>query len=313
MKFPKPHTLKKIADLIDCNFVGNADFQVLGMNEIHVVEPGDIVFVDHPKYYGKALESAATIVLINKEVDCPKGKALLVSDDPFRDFNKLTNHFKPFRASNTAISASVKIGKNTVIQPNCFIGNNVTLGDNCTIHSNVSIYDDAVIGNNVTIHANSVLGANAFYYKNRPEGFDRLKSGGRVVIKDHVDIGAGCTIDRGVTGDTIIGEGSKLDNLIQVGHDTVIGKKCLIASQVGIAGCVIIEDEVTLWGQVGTTSGITIGKKAVVQGQSGVTKSIEGGKTYWGTPAQEVRAKLKEMASVKQIPNLLKRIKNKEI
>ena len=310
MKFPKPHTLKQIADLVDCKFVGDSDFQVLGMNEIHVVEPGDIVFVDHPKYYGKALDSAATIVLINKEVECPVGKALLISEDPFRDFNKLTDFFKPFQSSNASISLSAKVGKNTVVQPNCFIGHNVTIGDNCTIHSNVSIYDDAVIGNHVTIHAGTVLGANAFYYKNRPEGYDRLKSGGRVVIENHVDIGAGCTIDRGVTGDTIIGEGSKLDNLIQVGHDTVIGKKCLIASQVGIAGCVVIEDQVTLWGQVGTTSGITIGKKAIVQGQSGVTKSIDGGKTYWGTPIQEVRAKLKEMASIKQIPNILKQLKN---
>jgi len=310
LKFPKPHTLKQIADLVDCKFVGASDFQVLGMNEIHVVEPGDIVFVDHPKYYGKALDSAATIVLINKEVECPVGKALLISEDPFRDFNKLTDFFKPFQSSNASISLSAKVGKNTVVQPNCFIGHNVTIGDNCIIHSNVSIYDDAVIGNHVTIHAGTVLGANAFYYKNRPEGFDRLKSGGRVVIENHVDIGAGCTIDRGVTGDTIIGEGSKLDNLIQVGHDTVIGKKCLIASQVGIAGCVVIEDQVTLWGQVGTTSGITIGKKAVVQGQSGVTKSIDGGKTYWGTPIQEVRAKLKEMASIKQIPNILKQLKN---
>ena len=304
MKFPKPYTLKQIADLIDSKYIGVDDFQVLGMNEIHVVESGDIVFVDHPKYYDKALNSAATIILINKEVECPKGKALLISDDPFNDFNKLTDYFKPFLASNASISTSARIGKNTVIQPNCFIGHNVTIGDHCTIHSNVSIYDDAVIGNYVTIHSGTVLGANAFYYKNRPEGYDRLKSGGRVVIKDHVDIGAGCTIDRGVSGDTIIGEGSKLDNLIQVGHDTVIGKKCLIASQVGIAGCVIIEDEVTLWGQVGTTSGITIGKKAVVQGQSGVTKSIEGGYVYWGTPIQEVRTKLKEMASIKQIPNI---------
>ena len=310
MKFPKPHTLKEVAELIDCKFVGDANFQVLGMNEIHVVEHGDIVFVDHPKYYDKALNSAATIVLINKEVDCPEGKALLVSDDPFRDFNKLTDQIKPFQSSSNSISASAKIGEGTVIQPNCFIGHNVTIGKNCVIHSNVSIYDDAVIGNNVTIHSGTVLGANAFYYKNRPEGYDRLKSGGRVVIEDYVDIGASCTIDRGVSGDTIIGEGSKLDNLIQVGHDTVIGKKCLIASQVGIAGCVVIEDEVTLWGQVGTTSGITIGKKAVVQGQSGVTKSIEGGKVYWGTPAQEVRAHLKEMASIKQIPNILKQLKN---
>ena len=204
MKFPNPYTLQDIAKIIDCTFVGDADFEVLGMNEIHVVTPGDIVFVDHPKYYDKALNSAATIVLINKNVDCPKGKALLISDDPFRDFNKLTSYFKPFTSANVAISSSAKIGKNTVIQPNCFIGHNVTIGDNCIIHSNVSIYDDTVIGNNVTIHAGSILGASAFYYKNRPEGFDQLKSGGRVVIHDNVDIGALCTIDKGVTGDTTI-------------------------------------------------------------------------------------------------------------
>jgi len=311
LKFPKPYNLKDIAQLIDCNYVGADDFQVLGMNEIHVVESGDIVFVDHPKYYNKALESAATIILINKEVDCPKGKALIISDDPFRDFNKLTLHFKPFQAANSSISESATIGKNTIVQPNCFIGNNVTIGNNCIIHANVTIYDDAVIGNNVTIHSGSIIGASAFYYKNRPDGFDQLLSGGRVVIEDNVDIGALCTIDKGVTGDTTIGSGTKLDNQIQVGHDTVIGKKCLIASQVGIAGCCIIEDEVTIWGQVGTNSGITIGKKAVILGQAGVTKSVEGGKSYFGTPIEESRVKLKELAYVKKIPGIIEQLKNK--
>ncbi|WP_223034471.1 UDP-3-O-(3-hydroxymyristoyl)glucosamine N-acyltransferase [Hanstruepera marina] len=311
MKFPKAYTLQEIANLISVDFVGDKNFPVLGMNEIHVVEPGDIVFVDHPKYYDKALQSAATIVLINKEVDCPDGKALLISDDPFRDFNKLTKHFKPFQSSNSSISSSAKIGKGSVIQPNCFIGNNVTIGDNCVIHSNVSIYDDTVIGNNVTIHAGTVLGASAFYYKNRPEGFDQLLSGGRVIIEDHVHIGAACTIDKGVTGDTTIGEGSKLDNQIQVGHDTIIGKKCLIASQVGIAGCVIIEDEVTIWGQVGMTSGITIGAKAVISAQSGVSKSLEGGKSYFGTPADDFRSKYKEIASIKKIPEILEKLNKK--
>lgn len=312
MKFPKPHTLKEIAQLIGSEFVGDHDFPVLGMNEIHVVEPGDIVFVDHPKYYDKALNSAATIILINKKVDCPAGKALLVSDDPFRDFNKLTNHFKPFKSSSSAISETATIGKNTVIQPNCFIGHNVTIGENCVIHSNVSIYDDTVIGNNVTIHAGTVLGANAFYYKKRPEGFDRLLSCGRVVIKDHVDIGALCTIDRGVSGDTTIGEGSKLDNQIQIGHDTVLGKKCLIASQTGIAGCVVIEDEVTIWGQVGIKSGIVIAEKTVIYAQSGIGSSTETGKTYFGSPASEAREKFKEMAFIRQIPEIIKQLKNKD-
>ena len=309
MKFPKIHSLQEIANLLQCEFIGDPKFPVSGMNEIHVVEPGDIVFVDHPKYYDKALQSAATIVLINKKVDCPEGKALLISDDPFRDFNTLTKHFRPFQATTVSIALSATIGEGTVIQPNCFVGNNVTIGKNCLIHPNVTIYDHTVIGDNVIIHAGTILGADAFYYKKRADGFDQLISGGRVVIQDNVGIGALCTIDKGVTGDTTIGEGTKLDNQVHVGHDTVIGKKCLIASQTGIAGCVIIEDEVTIWGQVGTTSGITIGAKAVIMGQTGVTKSVEGGKSYFGTPIEESREKLKQLANIKKIPEILNKLK----
>ncbi|MEO8240000.1 MAG: UDP-3-O-(3-hydroxymyristoyl)glucosamine N-acyltransferase [Flavobacterium sp.] len=309
MKFPNAHSLEEIANLINCEFIGDKNFEVLGMNEIHVVEPGDIVFVDHPKYYDKALQSAATIVLINKKVDCPEGKALLISDDPFRDFNNLTKHFKPFQFANVAIAPSAIIGEGTMIQPNSFIGNHVKIGKNCLIHSNVSIYDHTIIGDNVIIHAGTILGADAFYYKKREDGFDQLISGGRVVIEDNVGIGALCTIDKGVTGDTRIGEGTKIDNQVHVGHDSVVGKNCLIASQTGIAGCVIIEDEVTIWGQVGTTSGITIGAKAVIMGQTGVTKSVEGGKSYFGTPIEESREKLKQLANIKKIPEILNKLK----
>ncbi|SOU86535.1 UDP-3-O-(3-hydroxymyristoyl)glucosamine N-acyltransferase [Tenacibaculum dicentrarchi] len=300
MKFKNIQTLKQIATLLEVEFVGDENFPVKGINEIHVVEDGDIVFVDHPKYYDKALNSKATTVLINKKVDCPVGKTLLISDDPFRDFNKITKNFNPFIASKQSIAESAIIGEGTVIQPNVFIGDNVIIGKNCVIHPNVTIYSNAVIGNNVTIHANTVLGADAFYYKNRPEGFDKLLSGGKVILEDNVDLGASCTIDKGVTGNTTIGAGTKIDNQVHVGHDTVIGKKCLIASQTGIAGCVIIEDEVTIWGQVGTNSGITIGKGAVILGQTGVTKSVEGGKSYFGTPVSESRSKLKELAEIKR-------------
>ena len=308
MKFPQTHTLQQIATIINAEFVGDSNFPVEGMNEIHVVTPGDIVFVDHPKYYDKALQSAATIILINKEVECPEGKALLISDDPFRDFNKLTDYFKPFQKSVENISSSAEIGENTVIQPNSFIGNHVKIGKNCIIHSNVSIYDYTEIGDNVTIHSNTVLGASAFYYKNRPEGFDQLKSGGRVLIEDNVDIGAACTVDRGVSGDTTIKKGTKIDNQVHIGHDTVIGEKCLIASQVGIAGCVVIENEVTIWGQVGITSGITIGEKAVISAQSGVSKSLAGHTSYFGTPADTFRKKYKEIASIRLIPSLIEKI-----
>ncbi len=308
MKFPTPQTLQGISEIIGARYIGDPDFPVLGINEIHVVEPGDLVFVDHPKYYDKALNSKATVILINKEVACPDGKALLVSDSPFRDFNRLTEKFRPFKQSTQSIAASARIGKNTVIQPNVFIGHNVVIGDNCVIHANVALYDNCVIGNNVIIHSGSILGADAFYYQKRADKLDKLLSGGRVIIEDDVEIGALCTIDKGVSGDTRVRKGTKLDNQVQVGHDTVIGERCLIASQTGIAGCVIIEDEVTLWGQVGVTSAATIGEKAVVLAQTGVAKSLPGGKTYFGSPAEEAREKLKQMANVKRIPDILNKL-----
>lgn len=309
MKFPREHSLKEIATIIDCEYVGDDNFPVQGMNEIHVVTPGDIVFVDHSKYYDKALESAATIVLINKEVECPDGKALLISNDPFRDFNKLTRHFKPFQPLNSLISESADIGEGTIIQPNAVIGNNVKIGKNSLIQSNVTIGDNCVIGDNVIIHSGTVLGGDAFYYKKRAEGFDKLLSGGRVVVQNNVEIGTNNSIDRGVTGDTIIGEGSKLDNLIQIGHDTVIGKNCLLASQIGIAGCVVVEDDVTIWGQVGIRSDITIAKGTILMAQCGVSKDTEPNTTYWGTPFGEVRTKLREYAAIKKLPEIVKKIK----
>lgn len=308
MKLSKPLKLQDAAELIGCEYLGSDDHEITGINEIHMVEKGDIVFVDHPKYYDKALNSEATTILINKKVEAPEGKALLISDDPFRDFNFLTRSFNPFQSASQNISPSAQIGKGSQIQPNVFIGNHVKIGENCLIHSNVSIYDNTIIGDNVIIHAGTSIGSDAFYYKRRPEGYDRLISSGNVSIENNVDLGACCTIDRGVSGSTRIGEGSKLDNNVHVGHDTQIGKHCLFASQVGIAGCVIIEDEVTLWGQVGVTSGIRIGEKAVVLGQAGVTKSIKGEKTYFGTPIDEARRKYKEIASLRVLPEIIEKI-----
>ncbi len=312
MKLTRPYTLAEMAQFLGCEFAGPADHQITGINEIHVVEPGDIVFVDHPKYYDKALESAATTVLINKSVEVPEGKGLLISDDPFRDFNAITRAFRPFVAAGASVSASATIGEGTLIQPNAFVGNNVSIGKNCIIHSNVSIYDNTVIGDDVILHANVVLGADAFYYKKRPDGYDRLISGGRVILEDKVEIGAGSTIDKGVSGDTIIGYGTKIDNNVQIGHDTRVGKHCLFASQVGIAGCVVIEDHVTLWGQVGVISGITIGAGAVVYAQSGVGNSLAAGKTYFGSPADEARKKYREMASIKVLPEIIEKMQFRE-
>ena len=232
MKFETPLTLKQLADLLKAEFVGDPDFKITGINEIHMVEQGDLTFVDHPKYYSKALNSAATTILINKKVDCPKGKALLISKDPFTDYVSLAKKFRPFVSASQSISASAEIGEGTQIQPNAFIGNNVKIGKNCIIHSNVSIYDHSVIGDDVIIHSNSVIGADAYYFQRRPDGYHKMESCGKVIIGDKVEIGALCSIDKGVSGDTIISEGTKMDNHCQVGHDTYIGKNCLIGSHI---------------------------------------------------------------------------------
>jgi UDP-3-O-[3-hydroxymyristoyl] glucosamine N-acyltransferase len=305
MKFEQAVRLAELATLTGAKVIGDSSMLVTGINEIHMVQPGDITFVDHPKYYEKALGSKATFVIINKDTDPPNGKALLLSDDPFRDYVAIVKKFRPFEPSAIPISESSKVGEGTIIQPGAFIGNHVTIGKNCLIHPGVSIYDHTVIGNNVIIHSNTVLGADAFYFKRRPEGYDKMLSCGRVVIHDKVEIGACCTIDKGVSGDTIIGEGTKLDNHIHVGHDTVIGKNCLFAAQVGIAGVVRVEDDVILWGQVGVQKDLVIGKGAVVLGQSGIGKSIEGGITYFGSPVREAREKMKELAMIKRLPEII--------
>ncbi len=312
MRLNRTYKLKDIASIIHARIIGSPDQVVTGLNEIHRVEAGDIVFVDHPKYYAKALSSDATTILIDKEVECPPGKALMVSDNPFRDYNILVSWFKPAVYSAKSVSDSAKVGLNTHIMPGVYLGNDVIIGDNCIIHPNVVIYNDCIIGDNVIIHAGSIIGADAFYYQRKPDKFNKMISCGRVIIKDDVEIGALCTIDRGVSADTIIGKGTKIDNHVQVGHDTVIGERCLFAAHVGISGMVIIEDDVTLWGQVGVPSNLLIGKGAIVLGQSGLTGSLEGRKTYFGSPAIEAREKMKELVLVKGIPALIERLKKLE-
>jgi UDP-3-O-[3-hydroxymyristoyl] glucosamine N-acyltransferase len=314
MKFQSPVSVQWLADFTGAKLIGDPNQLATGINEIHKVTPGDISFVDFEKYYAKCLNSPATIIIINKEVDCPSGKTLLVTPDPFSAYVSLVTHFRPFQPARHLVSDTAIIGPGTHVQPGAFIGNHVTIGRNCLIHPNVTIYDHAVIGDNVIIHAGTVIGADAFYFKRRkdqPVQYDKMESCGRVIIEDHVEIGAGCTIDKGVSGDTIIGRGTKLDNQIHIGHGVVIGKNCLIAAQVGIAGKTHIEDEVILWGQVGVNKDLTIGHGAIVYAQSGVPASIEGGKVYFGSPVVEAREKMKELSWIKRIPEIWEKLSKK--
>jgi UDP-3-O-[3-hydroxymyristoyl] glucosamine N-acyltransferase len=314
MQFPAPVSIEWIAEFIDAELVGNNKGMAGGINEIHKVEPGDLVFVDHPKYYEKCLNSAATFIIINKKTDIPEGKSLLVVDNPFEAYCKIVNHFNPFVPSTERISESAVIGEGTFIYPTAFIGNLVRIGSNCIIHPNVSIMDNCIIGDNVIIQAGTVIGSDAFYYntkKDRQNWYKKMPSCGRVIIEDNAEIGAGCTIDRGVSNDTVIGAGTKFDNTIHIGHDTVIGKNCLFAAHVVVAGCVNILDGVTLWGQVVVNKTLTIGENAVLLGRTGVSGDLEGNKTYWGAPAQEAGIVKRELVWIKRIPQLWEKVMNK--
>jgi len=312
MKFPSPIAVKQIAELIGARLIGHTTGLATGINEIHKVEPGDLVFVDHPKYYDKCIHSAATFIIINKETSFPEGKALLIVDQPFDAYQTIVRHFRPFQPAAKSISDTALIGEGTYIAPNVFIGHHVQIGNNCRIAPNVTILDHCVVGNNVVIQAGTVIGSDAFYYnskKDRDVWYNRMESGGRVVIEDYVEIGAGCTIDRGVSHDTLIGRGTKMDNMVHIGHDTVVGKNCLFAAQVGIAGATTIEDGVVLWGQVGVSKTLTIGANAVVLAQSGVPASLEGGKTYFGYPAEDASVKKREIVWIKRIPEIWEKLK----
>lgn len=313
MDFPRPFTIHEIAEIIGARVSGATDIQATGLNELHLVRNGDITFVDHPKYYKKVLESDASVIIINKEIDdIPEGKAILLLDTPFDAFNKLIDHFRPFTPSGSMVSPSARIGKGTVIQPGAFVGNNVTIGEDCLIHANVSIYDNTVIGDRVIIQSNSVIGGDGYYFQRRKEGYVKFKSGGRVILEDDVEIGASCSIDKGVTGDTTIGKGTKMDNQCQVGHDSVIGKHCLIGAFCAIAGVTTIEDDVILWARVAIGKDLVIGRGAVLLATSATDKSLEGGKVYMGSPAVEFKKYWRQFAEMRDLPDAVRKLQSKD-
>ena len=312
MKFPTPVSIKEIALMINATIDGNADGFATGINEIHKVESGDIVFVDHPKYYQTCFDAAASFIIIDQYAPHPESKTLLITEQPFEAYLTIVNHFKPFRPAVEMISSSAVIDNSSYIAPNVFVGEHVVVGKHCYIHPNVTIMHDCEIGDDVIVQSGTVIGSDAFYYngkKNRDLVYKKMNSCGKVVIQDGVEIGAGCTIDRGVTHETVIGRGTKIDNQVHIGHDVVIGSNCLIAAQVGIAGASTIEDNVILWGQVGVNKTTRIGKGTVVMGQSGVISDTAGGKIVWGTPAIDLSEKKRQVIWMKRLPELWKEVK----
>jgi UDP-3-O-[3-hydroxymyristoyl] glucosamine N-acyltransferase len=309
MKFPRPVPVTEIAQKINAEIIGDDTLLATGINEIHKVEPGDITFSDIKKYFDKSLQSAASIIILNEPTNCPPGKAILVCENPFEAYDSLIREHRPFIPRTANVSETANIHPSVIIEPGVVIAGNVSIGANSYIQANTVIFEHTTIGENVIIEPNCTIGCDAFYFKRYPGKMQRWRSGGRTIIENDVHIGAGCTIARGVSGDTIIGAGSKLDCQIQIGHGVVIGKNCLFAAQVGIGGKTVVEDGVVLYGQVGIAQNLHIGTGAVVLAKSGVSKNLEGGKTYFGYPAQEMNISYRELAALRQLPTLLKKSK----
>ncbi len=308
MKFPQPIPVREIARRFNAQIIGDESLLATGINEIHKVEPGDIAFSDAPKYFQKTLDSPATVVLLNATAECPPGKAVLVLENPFEAYDTLIRDYRPFEPLNAPVSHRAQIHPTAILEPGVVVSANVVIGAHSYIQANTYLGEYTHIGEHVRIGPNTTIGSDAFYYKKQPDGsYQKWRSGGRVIIEDRADIGAGCTINKGVSGDTVIGAGSKLDCQIHIGHGAVIGKNCLFAAQVGIGGKTVIEDNVVLYGQVGVIQAVRIGQGAIVLAGAGVSKSLEGGKTYFGSPAEEVREKYKELAALRMLPDLIKK------
>ena len=300
MKFPKPIPVKEIAEKIGAKILGDVDQLAYGINEIHKVEKGDINFSDLEKYFEKSLNSAASIIILNKEADCPPGKTILVCENPFEAYDSIVKTYRPFNPIKEE-NSNKDIHPSCIIEPGVQIGSDVSIGDGSYIHANAIIRDHVKIGKHVVIQSNAVIGGPAFYFKKEEGVYKQWTTGGQVIIEDNVLIGAGCTIANGVSGNTIIGEGSKLDSQVHIGHGVVVGKNCLFAAQVGIGGKTMIGDKVVLYGQVGVAQNLIIGESVVVLAKSGVSKNLEANKVYFGYPAAEAKQMYRELATLRRI------------
>ncbi len=312
MKFPQPILVEELIRIIGQPVVriGSFDGPLTGLNEFHSVEPGDVTFVDCDKYVNRILQSQATAIITNqKNVECPEGKVILLVDDPLMGYLNVVHSYRAYSPQNSMIHPDAVIGLGTVIEPNVFIGKNVTIGKNCIIHANVSIYDDTEIGDHVIIHSNTTIGADACYFQRRADGWLKLDSCGSTYIGNDVEIGCNCCIDKGVSGMTYIGDGTKFDNLVQVGHDTHIGKRVLLGAQSGIAGCTYIDDDCRIWAKSCVNKDLYIAKNTVLYACSAIDKSVmEENQTLFGLPAIDAKTKWREMAYIRKLSMLFEEV-----
>lgn len=326
--------LGELANRLNCQSVGNSELEITGLAPIEIAESSHLTFLSNKKYKKHLASTAAAAIIINDAAELPEGKSGIISANPYLTFAEAMWIFYPpleqpkgIHAS-AVVSKSAIIGKNVSIGAFTSIGDGVRLGDNVTIAGHCSIYPNAEIGDGSFIHSHCVVrefcklgqnvilqnhvtvGSDGFgFAKHNEGGWFKIPQAGIVIIEDEVEIGAGSTIDRATIGATVIGKGTKLDNLVQVGHGSNVGQNTLLCAQVGLAGSTKVGNEVILSGQVGAAGHLEIGDRVIATAQTGIPNSVEAGKIVSGYPAIDNRDWLKSSAVFSKLPELQKEIR----
>ncbi|MDD4940568.1 MAG: UDP-3-O-(3-hydroxymyristoyl)glucosamine N-acyltransferase [Candidatus Omnitrophica bacterium] len=327
-------TLQEIARLVGGDIAGDENALITGVAGIEDAREGDITFMANPKYQTFLSRTRASCVIVGRDAADAGGKTLLRVDNPSLAFTQVVSFIHPQDIRHPAgvhasavvapgavigknagigacavIGEGARIGDNTVIYPNCSIGRNAVIGSNTIVYSNVSIREDVKVGNNVIVHAGTVIGSDGFGFVTVNGVHHKIPQVGTVVIEDDVEIGANCTIDRARFDKTVIGQGTKLDNMVHIAHNVTIGRNCLIVAQVGVSGSTTIGNNVILAGQVGVVGHVTIGDNAIVMAKSGISKNVPENSVLYGVPAQPVNEAKKLHAYVNGLPKMHQTLK----
>ena len=323
-------TLAILAELVGGRLNGDPSLLISGTATLGVVTEGEITLTDSADLIPSLLDSPATAAVVSSDLEV-SGKPCIVVDNVHQAFAKIVQHFRPQRkrvpiglSPQAVISPTAKIGKDVEIHPMAIVGDDVVIGPGSTIHSgvqiqpgcelgenvtlfpNVVLYEDTQIGDRSIVHSGVVLGAYGFGYSEEAGSHKLSAQLGYVVIGDDVEIGACATVDRGTYGPTVIGDGTKIDNLVQIAHNCRIGKHNLICGQVGIAGSTTTGDYVVMAGQVGVRDHVHIGKGAILCSKAGVSNNIEEGEVVLGQPATPLRKQKLQMAAISKLPEMRK-------
>jgi len=306
-------TAAEIAALVEGTLIGDGSVTLAGVAPLDQAGPDSLSFLAAGRYLEQFHGSRAGAVLCTKEHQAtePGPATRIVVKDPHRAMLSAVRVLLPQDRREPAVHPTARIGRGAVIGERCYLGEYVVVGEGCrvgddvTIHSHTVLYPGTVVGNRVILHAGVKLGVDGFGYVLGPSGHEKIPHVGRCVIEDDVEIGANSTVDRGSIGDTVIGAGTKLDNLVHIGHNCRIGRRCLVMAQVGLAGSTVVEDEAILAGQAGVAGHLTIGRRARVAAQAGVIGDLPAGATVSGYPARAHRDVMRQAAALGRLAKIV--------